>query len=268
MTYTFTANLPDLHGSRGPPLRILRPMTKTWKGFFIGFAAICAVTGVSAGQKPSATTNVTTTVYDTDPGGGQLLLRSDDHNSALCGGLCAVYSAALNNNVQSYIGPNGAWNLGLYNQSVRTLYITPDVPYGTQPAGPLPGYYWQNVQAYSLCYDQFNNPVPLPSVLTYTNNCSMAVDFNAGGTHYKLIMSPVLPGASCPAGGCPATGTAIVTCNAVSGAQCVNWTIIPNTSNNGPAVANLYYYSGKGNQTTLIFVGQYYNSYRIGVRNP
>ena len=249
------------------PVRILRPVSP-WKKSVIGLAAILATAATSAAQRPSSTTNVTTTVYDTDTAANQLLLRSDGSNSSSCGENCGVYSAALNPGVQSYIGPSGAWNLGLYNQSVRTLYVTPDVPYGTQPAGPLPGYYWQNVQTYSLCYDQFANPLPLPSVLTYSNNCSMAVDFNAGGTHYKLVASPVLPAAACPAGGCPATGTATVVCNTVSGGQCINWGITPNTSNNSPAVANLYFYSGKGNQTILNFVGQYYNSFRIGVTNP
>jgi hypothetical protein len=241
-------------------------MRHPWRRLIIGLAATFA--GSLAAQKPSSTTNVTTTVFDYDTAASQLLLRSDDYNSTLCGGYCAVYSGALNSNVQSYIGPAGAWNLGLHNQSVRTLYVTPDRPYGTDPIGPPANYYWQNVQAYSLCYDQYNNPLPLPNVLTYSGNCSLAVDFNPGGTHYKLIMSPVLPAASCPAAGCPMTGTATVTCNAVSGAQCVNWTITPNTSNNSPAVSNLYYYSGKGSQITLVFVGQYYNTYRIGVTNP
>jgi hypothetical protein len=243
-------------------------MRHSWKRLIIGLAAAVATSGTLAGQKPSSTTDVTTTVFDYDTAGNQLLLRSDDYNSALCGGFCAVYSAGMNTNVQSYIGPEGAWNLGLYNQSVRTLYVTPNHPYGTEPVGPPANYYWQNVQAYSLCYDHYNNPLPLTSVLSYSSNCSLAVDFNPGLTHYKLIMSPVLPAASCPAAGCPQTGTATVTCNAVSEVHCVSWTITPNTSNNNPVVANLYYYSGKGNGITLVFVGQYYNSYRIGVTNP
>jgi len=229
----------------------------------VWLGALSLITGASSvGQKTTAnTTNVTTTVYDTGVAGDQLLLRSDDHN----GVGQAVYSAALDPNVTSYIGPTGGWRLGLYNQTLRTLYITPnDAINSSQPAGPPPGYYWQNVEAYSLCYDQNNNVVPLPNVVTASNNCSLGLDFNPNGTKYKLVMSPSLPAASCPAGGCPATGLATVTCNALNSAgQCVNWTIVPN--GNAPAVANLYKYSRSG---TLIYIGQYFNSYRIGATNP
>ena len=208
---------------------------------------------------------MTTTVYDNDALGNQLLLRSDDYNQGLCGGSCAVYSGTLNAKVLSYLGPQGGWRLGLYNQSARTLYVTPDVPYGTQPVGPQPGYYWQNVEAYALCYDQNNNVVPLVNVVSSSANCSMGLDFTSGGTKYKLVMSPSLPSATCPAGGCPVAGLATVSCGAVSSGQCVNWTIAPTPYVTKSSVANLYYYTHNG---TLVFVGQYYNTYRIGVTNP
>jgi hypothetical protein len=54
---------------------------------------------------------------------------------------------------------------------------------------------------------------------------------------------------------------ATVTCNSVSNGQCVNWTITPTPNLPQSAVANLYYYGHRG----LVFVGQYYNRYRIGV---
>ncbi len=47
--------------------------------------------------------------------------------------------------------------------------------------------------------------------------------------------------------------------------QCVNWTIAPNTSAPNASVANLYKYAKAGG---LTFVGQYYNTYRVGVTNP
>jgi hypothetical protein len=171
----------------------------------------------------------------------------------------------LNAKVLSYLGPQGAWRLGLYNQSVRTLFITPDVPYGSAPTGPLPGFYWQNVEAYSLCYDQNKNAVQLINVVTSSGNCSMGLDFTSGGTKYKLVMSPSLPAASCPSGGCPATGLTAVTCNAVSNGQCVNWSISPVSGLPLSGVSNLYSYTHQG---TLVYIGQYYNSFRIGVSNP
>jgi hypothetical protein len=201
--------------------------------------------------------NVTTVVHDTDSGGAQRLLRSDDYN----GIGEATYSAALNTGVSSFI--YGVWFLNLYDQSVRTLWITPnDAINGSQPPGPPAGYYWQNVEVYSKCFDQNLNLVSFLNILTSSNNCSLGLDFYTGGVKYKLVMSPSLPAPG------PATGLATVTCNAVSNNECVNWTITPNLNSGGanpPTVANLYSY---GKRNMLTFVGQYYNTYRIDVTNP
>ena len=238
----------------------------TWL-LLIGFVSVVAAADSQAPQKSTAnTTNVTTVVYDHDAAGSPLLLRSDDYNGAGQ----ATYGAALNTNVTSYIGPTGGWRLGLYSQSVRTLYITPnDAVNSAQPFGPPPGYYWQNVEVYSLCFDQNNNIVPLPNVVTASGNCSLGMDFYVLGTKYKMVMSPSLPAASCPASGCPITGLVTVACNALNASgQCVNWTIAPNPAaapNNNPAAANLYKYAHNG---SLVYVGQYYNTYRIGATNP
>ena len=69
---------------------------------------------------------------------------------------------------------------------------------------------------------------------------------------------------------CPhrATTTAVtVTCTSNS-TPCVAWTIVSNAALPNANVANLYrYYSAKGS-ATWIFIGQYYNSFRIGLTNP
>ena len=70
----------------------------------------------------------------------------------------------------------------------------------------------------------------------------------------------------------PATGLVTVTCNSTSVASgvnvCVNWTMTPNMSTgsgNPPTVADLFYYARGGK---LLFVGQYYNTFRIDITNP
>src|SRR5947209_14808992 len=77
----------------------------------------------------SAQTNVTTTVRDYN-GTSLLLMRSDDYNGSGCGGNCAIYSSQKGNGgkytLQSEIDSKGSWQLFLFNQSVRTLYITPN----------------------------------------------------------------------------------------------------------------------------------------------
>ena len=244
--------------------------TATWRNR-LAVAAILgmALVPLSGAQKTSSTsTNVTTTVYDYSASGVQNLMRSDDAN----GSGQATYTTIAGhsgNTITSQIGPNGNWQLDLYNQSVRTLWITPNSAINSsQPAGPPAGYFWQNVEAYSKCFDQSGNNVTFPSVVNGSNNCSLGVDFysTTTGKKYKLVMGPGVPSAICPSTGCPATGLATVTCNAVnSGNQCVSWTIAPNTSSANANVANLYYYNQKG---TLVFVGQYINTYRIDVTNP
>jgi len=209
---------------------------------------------VTASAKTStcAGLNVTITVYDTDSVGQPTLMGSDDYN-----GLGqASYSCLEQNSLRTNIY-NGILFLDLYSQSIRTLLITPNDPINNQqPLGPPAGQYSQYVEMTSKCFDQNLNLVPLQNVVNTSSNCFLAVDFGSGGVKYKLAMGPSLPAPG------PATGTATVTCNAVSGAQCVNWTITPT---NSPAVANLYYYAKGGK---LTFIGQYFNTYRIGMTNP
>jgi hypothetical protein len=212
------------------------------------------LSGPNASAKPAptpASTNVTTTVYDFDATGMPFLFRSDDHTGVGQG------TYGTGSGVFSGINSAGDWRLELFNQSVRTLWITPNNPINSsQPTGPPAGYYWQNVEAYSKCYDQSGNAVPFPSLVNGSDNCSLGVDFNSNGTKYKFVMSPRLP-----APGGPATGFASVACNSVINNQCVNWTITPSTLvANTSGIADLFYYNKRG---ALVFVGQYYNTFRI-----
>ncbi len=121
--------------------------------------------------------------------------------------------------------------------------------------------------------DQNGNIVPLANVVTSSGNCKLGTNFNSGGTLYKLLMSPFpFSGAgdgtpTCPPTGCPATGFATVTCNKVSNSQCVSWTIMPYTNAPNANGANLYSYTGT-RKGPWVFIGQYYNTYRIDVTNP
>lgn len=223
---------------------------------------------VGAGKTSTTTENVTTIVHDLDTGGAPLLLRSDDYNAP---GLYEATYSALDPNLTSQIF-SGAWFLLMYSQSTRTLYITPNDAINTsQPIGPPPGLYWQDVEVAARCYDQNLNQVPFQNIVTSSGNCLMIVDFYSGGTKYKLAMGPslsqTLQGIPNMA---PATGLVTVTCNSASNGQCVNWTITPNAatgSSNPPTVADLFYF-GKNGKTTLQFIGQYYDTFRIDITAP
>ncbi|HXJ04273.1 MAG TPA: hypothetical protein VNH65_04195 [Candidatus Acidoferrum sp.] len=226
-----------------------------------------------AGNKPtSSIINVTTSVYDYDSGGVELLLRSDDYNAT--GQATYTSTSSGRSSLGSSILSNGEFQLTLFNQSLRTVWITPNDPVGSEPAGPPAGYYWDGTDVRSDCFDQNGNIVPLENVVTSSGNCKLGVNFNSGGISYKLLMSPFPfsgPGdgtPSCPSTGCPATGVATVTCNKVSNSQCVSWMIVPNVNAPNANVANLYWYSSSRGTATWVFIGQYHNTFRIGVANP
>ena len=103
--------------------------------------------------------NTTTTVRDFDATIALLLMRSDDHSGAGQ----ATYTSIGTCGSTLFTGTTSAgdFRLDLFNQSARTLWITPNSPInGSQPAGPPAGYYWQKVEAYSKCYDVSGNTVP------------------------------------------------------------------------------------------------------------
>ena len=218
---------------------------------------ICAVTiaPLAAAQKPAPVvqTNVTSIVHDKDALGTTLYTGSDDYN----GTGQASYTSVLN--VMSTISGAG-WGLSLYNQTVRTIHLTFNhLSGGTAPLPPS-AYYWENVEIYSICHDTYGNAVAFPGITSATPNCSFGLDFTDNKIKYKLVMSPNLPAAG------PATGSATVTCTSGS-APCVSWTITPNSGANGSSygVANLYEFGHNG---SLVYIGQYSNTYRIDVTNP
>ncbi len=223
----------------------------------LGIVITAPATKVRGASPSSSQVNVTSTIFDTDTSGVQLLLRSDDYN----GSGQATYTSV--NNVESFITTNGGWHLNLYPQKTgtRTVYVTPDNPVGTEPTAPPPGYYWKNVEVTSSCFDSSGNTVPFPNLLNGSSTCGFMVDFNYNGIIYKLLVGRVMNA------GDPTPGEASVACNAVNSSnQCVDWTITAGNGTN-PVVANLY--SENGPRTApWLFIGQYYSSGRVHVTNP
>ena len=230
---------------------------------FFAMLVLASLVTASGQKTKTSSTSVTTIVHDSDATGSQVLMRSDDYN----GSGEATYTNA------TIIG-GGEWDLILFGQSVRTIWITPDDPVGSEPMAPLPGPYSQGVQTSSRCFDQNGNVVPLANIVTSSGNCKLGINFNSGGTLYKLLMSPFPFSASgdgtpsCPSGGCPTTGFVTITCNQLSNGECVNWTITPNSSAANANVANLYRETSQRGKTVWVYIGQYYNTFRIDVTNP
>ena len=224
--------------------------------------------GKASGGKTSYEEPVTTVVFDYDTDGTLLLMRSDDYNGTGQATYTTIKGKGKTLLVNSTITADGQWLLALSEQSGRTLWITPNQAIdGSQPAAP-PADYYIIQKTYSVCRDQSENVVPFPNLVNGSGNCSLAVNFFYGGILYKLLMRPgPLDGTFCPAGGCPATGLAQVTCNAVSNNKCVNWTITPNAAVPLVGVSNLYSYTGP-RATPWVFIGQYYNTVRIDASNP
>jgi len=146
---------------------------------FFSVMSLLVLSSLAWGGKPTQSTcppnsNVTVTVYDYDTTGALLLERSDDFN----GTNQAQYSVTSDTYLTTIISC-GQLRFNLYGQSgttqaIRTMYITPNQAIdGSQPAGPPPGYYWQNVELASGCYDQNGNQVYIQNILTSSNNCGM-----------------------------------------------------------------------------------------------
>jgi len=122
------------------------------------FLALLLTPFVTVAAQKTTVTNVTTVVHDYSSAGSQLLLRSDDYSDS--GQATYTSSSSRSSSLTSAV-VSGEWDLSLLNQSLRTLWITPNDPVGSQPAGPPAGYYSQGVQSLSRCFDQNGNTVPL-----------------------------------------------------------------------------------------------------------
>lgn len=141
----------------------------------------------------------------------------------------------------------------------NTVYNPNDAIDSSQPSAPPAGYYWQNVEVAAGCYDQNDNIVPLPNILTSSSNCKMITDFGYNGTIYKMVMGPA------PLVSGPLTGLVTIICNIVTNGQCVSWTIVPDTASGSPNpdVADLF-----GTTSSSGLPGQHYYTFRIDVTNP
>jgi hypothetical protein len=242
----------------------------------LGLAMLSVVAVPLSAQKTTSTTfNVTTVIHDLSSTGTQLFFWSDDYNGS---GQATYQSTCVKNNqncIRNSVSTTGGWQMLLIGQSVRTACVAPNNAINSsQPAGPPTECTWQNVEIYANCYDARGNEVPLSNVVTSSSNCRFGLDFyeTSTGLKYKWGMSPLpQPNQICPAGGCPATGTATVTCNQVNGSQCVNWTVTPSTTGLA-TVANLFYFGGSGcpikGSPCVVFIGQYYQTFRIDITNP
>lgn len=226
----------------------------------------------AAGPKPSPSVaiNVTSMIFDTDLAGTPLLTRSDNYNGTGRASYITVKgSRGTTNLVTSQITADGQWNLALDSRSGRTVYITPNSPVDAlQPVSVPPAGYYVIQKAYSVCRDAAGNTIPYPNLTTGGTDCSMAINFTFDGVLYKLLMRPgALETSTCPVGGCPATGLAKVTCNAVASGKCSNWTLEPNAAAPNIGVANLYSYTGTSSGP-WVFIGQYHNTFRVNISNP
>jgi hypothetical protein len=174
-------------------------------------------------------------------------------------------------NSSSQIGTDGNWSLSW--GSPRSVYVTPNQPVGLQPPPSVPiptaGSYRYAGHSGGVCRTPEGAPLPFTSLgLGITYPCQLGVeihypDSGSGDLVYKLAMGPALPW------GGPPTGVAGVVCISVANNQCAEWTITSAPDENGQNqnVANLYYYQPNAGQ--WVWLGQYYNSFRIHVkRNP
>jgi hypothetical protein len=271
-----TPGVPVLSAFRGDPQFSRQEFIMSFDGVISRFCLVVlllAPFAATAQKTTNTNTNVTTVIHDySSDGFTQLLLRSDDNNGS--GQATYTTSGSRGASLSSFINSIGEWQLALGSQSVRTVWITPNDPVGTEPAGPPVGYYWDNTTVRSDCFDQNGNVVPLANVVTSSGNCKLGVNFNSGRTTYKLLMSPFPFSGSgdgtpqCPSSGCPATGFVSVTCNSVSNSQCVSWTIVPTTSSPNLNIANLYRMSSSKGSLVWVYIGQYYNTFRIDLMNP
>jgi len=205
--------------------------------------------------------NVTTTIYDNDSAGSQLLTRSDDYNGFQQASYSTVGSGARKE-LTSVILSGDGWQVYLGNQSLRTVWLTLSKPVNGSPVAPVSdGFYYANVEVYSRCFDTSNHVIGFQAIPPgmASSRCSFGVDFSSGSSaKYKLVMSPTTSG----------TGWATVSCNSGSGNACMSWTIVPNSvagGGNVPTVANLFKFAKNGN---LIYIGSYYNTFRVDVTNP
>ena len=221
--------------------------------------------GAKPNPSPSPSPNVTSTIYDKSIDDNTFLeLRSDDLNPDLTpsGGTFGTYGTNATNSVlDRFEGAyNSDWSLHLENSTTRWIGLTLNRLTGSGPTGD----YSLHGRVISRCFDPTGattNTASWPSITTSNPNCSMHVNFTIAGVNYALIMSPYYAN----------TGRAIVSCNVLSSGQCVEWSVVPNLTqdsvvNPNPTVANLFSFAPHNGKQTL--VGTYTLTYRIRLTFP
>ena len=261
-----TAFTPNTRKQRFPLVALLACLT-------LGIAAskgqvTIAGNGSAKASKPTPTptpsVSLTSTIFDkTSDDTAFLQLRSDDLNPDLSasGGSFGLYQTSdvtgVIDRLEGY--QNSDSDLHLENSTSRWISLTLNRLSGSGPTGD----YSLHGRVISRCFDPTGtttNTVSWTGITTSDPNCSMRVNFIIGATRYTLVMSPYYAN----------TGRSIVSCNALSGGSCVDWTVLPNMTqssvNPNPAVANLYSIAPHNGKETL--VGTYYLTYRMHVTYP
>lgn len=223
----------------------------------------------SAASKPTPTptpsNHTTSTIYDKSEDDSTFLqLRSDDLNPDLTAssGAFGTYGTSITNSVvDRFEGYNNSdWSVHLENSTTRWIALTLSRLTGSGPTGD----YTLHGRVISRCFDPTGvttNTVGWSGITTSNPNCSMHINFAIAGTQYTLVMTPYQAN----------TGRALVSCNVVSGGQCVDWSIGPNLTqdnvvNPSPTVAALFSIAPHNGKQTL--VGTYYLTYRVHLTRP
>lgn len=212
----------------------------------------------------TSSTNITTTIYDTNLDGSVSLLQSDDLNPDLSatGGAYGIYQRSdITGVIDRLEGfQNSDSDLHLENSTTRWISLTLSRLSGSGPGGA----YFLHARVISRCFDPTGattNTVNWSSITTSDSNCAMRVNFVIGGTQYTLVMSPSYAN----------TGRAVVSCNLASGGSCVDWSVATNLTQDGvinpnPGVANLYSIAPRNGKQ--VFIGTYYLTYRMHITYP
>ena len=213
----------------------------------------------SPSPTPTPLTQTTSTIYDRTADESAFVdIQSDDLNPDLSptGGPFGIYGTSATNNVVDHLegAPYSDWSLHLEDSATRWISLNLNRLSGSGPSG----LYVLHARLITRCFDPTGNTTNtfgFPAITTSNPNCSMHLNFSIDGNGYGLIMSPYYAD----------TGRATVTCNAVIGGVCADWSIDPNLTqdsviNPNPLVADLFL-RGKGGK--LILVGTYSLTYRI-----
>ena len=157
---------------------------------------------------------------------------------------------------------SGDWILDTRSSTTRTALV--DLRSPVPNGGAQAPFAWQDVpvRIIAQCHVALAGSFSAMA-LNQTLSCPMFVRFTYAGTDYRLAMStgPSL------AIDYTETNNALVTCNAVTSGNCVNWTIAPTTQAGG-AVENVARLQRFGNGGKLTNLGDFYVTFNFTITNP